>query len=51
MPDAQWPELLCKHVPNRYEHLVGQLGVMPIGHEAPSVSALGRLLPVAPSTC
>jgi hypothetical protein len=26
MPGAQWLELLCKHIPDRYEHLVRQPG-------------------------
>ncbi len=26
MPAAQWLELLCKHIPDRYEHLVRYVG-------------------------
>jgi hypothetical protein len=26
MPDARWLELLCKHIPDRYEHLVRYVG-------------------------
>ena len=27
MPGAQWRELLCKHIPDRYEHLVRYVGL------------------------
>ena len=26
MPGAEWLELLCKHIPDRYEHLVRYVG-------------------------
>jgi len=26
MPGAEWMELLCKHIPDRYEHLVRYVG-------------------------
>ena len=26
MPGTQWLELLCKHIPDRYEHLVRYVG-------------------------
>jgi hypothetical protein len=26
MPGAQWLELLCRHIPNRFEHLVRYVG-------------------------
>src|SRR3972149_2544491 len=26
MPGAQWPALRCKHIPDRYEHLVRYVG-------------------------
>jgi hypothetical protein len=26
MPGAQWLELLCKHIPDRHEHLVRYVG-------------------------
>ena len=26
MPGAEWLELLCKHIPDRYEHLVRYAG-------------------------
>jgi hypothetical protein len=26
MPGAQWLELLCRHIPDRYEHLVRYVG-------------------------
>ena len=26
MPDAQWLELLCRHIPDRFEHLVRYVG-------------------------
>ena len=26
MPSAQWPALRCKHIPDRYEHLVRYVG-------------------------
>jgi len=26
MPRAQWPALLCRHIPDRFEHLVRHVG-------------------------
>jgi len=26
MPEVEWLELLCRHIPDRYEHLVRYVG-------------------------
>lgn len=32
MPGAEWLELLCRHIPDRYEHLVRYVGWYSKGH-------------------
>jgi hypothetical protein len=44
MPGAQWLELLCRHIPDRFEHLVRYVGWYsrtsePLGAEGDAKSA------------
>ena len=49
MPGAQWLELLCRHIPDRFEHLVryGRKNVfldpIPIGKHPPLVAARAEI--------
>ncbi len=49
MPGAQWLELLCRHIPDRYEHLVRYVGWY--SNRARGERAKARKDQDAPTTC
>ena len=49
MPGAEWLELLCRHIPDRYEHLVRYVGWY--SNRARGERAKARKGQDAPTTC
>ena len=50
MPGAEWLELLCKHIPDRYEHLVRYVGWYSNRARGERAKALKALKAQAPAT-
>ena len=51
MPAAQWLELLCKHIPDRYEHLVRYVGSYANRAKASWARLIGKVYKADPLVC